>query len=57
MVRCADFSRHGGVATTSLKGISLTTVQKILGPDRPQTTAIDPNLTDTHIQEEFERKW
>jgi hypothetical protein len=40
-----------------LKGISLATVQKILSLDRPQTTAIDLNFTDTHIQEEFERKW
>jgi hypothetical protein len=40
-----------------LKGISLFTVPKILGPDRTQTTAIDLDFTDTHIQEEFERKW
>jgi len=39
------------------KGISLATVQKILGHDRLQTTAIYLNFTDTHIQEEFERKW
>jgi hypothetical protein len=45
-------------ATTALqKGISLATVQKILGHDRLQTTAIYLNFTDTHIQEEFERKW
>jgi hypothetical protein len=37
-------------------GISLATVQKILGLDRPQTIAIDRNVTDTRIQEEFERK-
>jgi integrase/recombinase XerD len=30
---------------------------KILGHDRLQTTAIYLNFTDTHIQEEFERKW
>ena len=39
------------------KGISLPTVQKILGHDRLQTTAIYLNFTDVHIQEEFERKW
>jgi hypothetical protein len=56
MVGCDDFIRHGGTATTLLKGISLGTVQKILGPNQPQTTAIDLNFTDTHIQQEFERK-
>jgi hypothetical protein len=40
-----------------LKDTSLVTVQKILGLDRPRTTAIDLNFPDTHIQEEFERKW
>jgi integrase/recombinase XerD len=39
------------------KGISLPTVQKILGHDRLATTAIYLNITDVHIQEEFERKW
>ena len=39
------------------KGISLATVQKILGHDRLQTTAIYLKFADTHIQEEFERKW
>jgi integrase/recombinase XerD len=57
MVGCAGFSRLGGAATTLPKGISLATVQKILGSDRPQTTAIDLNFTDTHVHEEFERKW
>ena len=49
-------SRHGGAATTLLKGISLATVQKILDPDRPQTTANDLNFTDTHLQDGSERK-
>jgi hypothetical protein len=40
MVGCDDLSRHGGAATTLLKGISLANVRKILGPDRPPTTAI-----------------
>ena len=39
------------------KGISLATVQKILGHDRLQTAVIYFNFTDTHVQEEFERKW
>jgi integrase/recombinase XerD len=57
MVGCDDFKRHSGAATTLLEGISLATVQKIPGPDRSQTTAIDLNVTETHIREEFERKW
>jgi integrase/recombinase XerD len=39
------------------KGISLPTVQKILGHDNLQTTAIYLNFTDVHILDEFERKW
>ena len=39
------------------KGISLTTVRKILGHDRLQTTAISLNFTDVPIRDEFERKW
>jgi site-specific recombinase XerD len=39
------------------KGISLPTVQKILDHDSLQTTAIDRNFTDVHIQDESERKW
>ena len=49
--------RHTFATTALQKGISLATVQKILGHDRLQTTAIYLNFTDTHIQEEFERKW
>lgn len=49
--------RHTFAATALQKGISLATMQKILGHDRLQTTAIYLNFTDTHIQEEFERKW
>jgi integrase/recombinase XerD len=49
--------RHTFAATALQKGISLATVQKILGHDRLQTTAIYLNFTDVHIQEEFERKW
>jgi integrase/recombinase XerD len=49
--------RHTFAATALEKGISPATVQKILGHDRLQSTAIYLNFTDTHIQEDFERKW
>jgi len=39
------------------KGISLPTVQMILGHERLATTAIYLNFTDVPIQDEFERKW
>ena len=37
--------------------MSLAAVQKVLGHDRLQTTAIYLNFSDLHIQDEFERKW
>lgn len=49
--------RHTFATTAFQKGISLPTVQKILGHDRLQTTAIYLNFTNVHIQDEFERKW
>src|SRR4051812_10773236 len=49
--------RHTFATTALQKGISLPTVQKILGYDSLRTTEIDLDFTDTHIQEEFERKW
>ena len=49
--------RHTFATTALQKGISLPTVQKILGHDRLQTTAIYLNFTNLHIQDEFERKW
>ncbi len=49
--------RHTFATTALQKGIGLPTVQKILGHDRLQTTAIYLNFTDVHIQDEFERKW
>ena len=49
--------RHTFATTALQKGISLPTVQKILGHDRLQTTAIYLNFTDIHIQDEFERTW
>lgn len=53
-------TRHNGhtFATLALqKGISLAAVKKILGHDRLSTTEIYLNLTDIHVQEEYERKW
>jgi integrase/recombinase XerD len=49
--------RHTFATTALQKGISLPTVQKILGHDSLQTTAIYLNFTNVHIQDEFERKW
>jgi integrase/recombinase XerD len=53
----AQHKRYTFATTALRKGISLPTVQKILGHDRLQTTAIYLNYTDVHIQDEFERKW
>jgi integrase/recombinase XerD len=49
--------RHTFATMALQKGISLPTVQKILGHNSLQTTAINLNFTDVHIQDEFERKW
>ncbi len=49
--------RHTFATTSLQEGISLPTVNKILGHDSLQTTAIYLNFTDVHIQDEFERKW
>ena len=49
--------RHTFATTALQKGISLPTVQKILGHNSLQTMAIYLNFTDVHIQDEFERKW
>ena len=49
--------RHTFATMALQKGISLPTVQKILGHDRLATTAIYLNFTNVHIQDEFERKW
>lgn len=49
--------RHTFAANALQKGISLAPVQKILGHDRVQATSVYFNSTDTHIQEELERKW
>lgn len=49
--------RHTFATLALQKGISLATVQKILGHDRLTTTAIYLNFTDTHVVEEFSSKW
>lgn len=49
--------RHTFATLALQKGISIAAVQKMLGHDRLSTTAIYLNLTDTHLIEEFRRKW
>ena len=49
--------RHTFATLALQKGISIATVQKILGHDRLSTTAIYLNLTDAHIVEEYSQKW
>jgi integrase/recombinase XerD len=49
--------RHTFATLALQKSISLAAVQKMLGHDRLTTTAIYLNLTDTHVVEEFRRKW
>jgi hypothetical protein len=51
MVGSDDFIRQGGAATTLLKGIGLATVQKIEGPDRPRTAAIDSGYSSNSDQD------
>lgn len=49
--------RHTFATLALQKGVSLAAVKKILGHDRLSTTEIYLNLTDLHVQEEYERKW
>jgi integrase/recombinase XerD len=49
--------RHSFAVMAIQKGISLAAVKKILGHDRISTTEIYLNLTDAHIQQEFDDKW
>jgi integrase/recombinase XerD len=49
--------RHTFATLALQKGISLATVQKILGHDRLTTPAIYLNLTGEHVIEEFVQKW
>jgi len=49
--------RHTFATLALQKGLSLATVKKILGHEQLATTAIYLNLTDTHVAEEFDKKW
>ena len=49
--------RHTFATLFLQKGGSLAALQKILGHDRLETTAIYLNLTDAHVVEEYQRKW
>jgi integrase/recombinase XerD len=49
--------RHTFATLALQKGISLASVQKMLGHDRLATTAIYLNFTDAHVVEEFRDKW
>ena len=49
--------RHTFATLALQKGISLASVQKALGHDRLETTAIYLNFTDAHVIEEFMNKW
>ena len=49
--------RHTFATLALQKGISIASVQKILGHDRLTTTSIYLNFTDEHVVDEFSRKW
>lgn len=49
--------RHTFATLSLQKGISLAAVKKVLGHDRLATTEIYLNLTNNHIQEEYDSKW
>ena len=49
--------RHTFAVLWVQRGGSLAALKKLLGHDRLSTTEIYLNLTDTHIQEEYEAKW
>src|SRR4051794_3275660 len=49
--------RHTFATLSIQKGISLPALKKVLGHDRLSTTEIYLNLTDRHLQEEYEQKW
>jgi integrase/recombinase XerD len=49
--------RHTFATLALQKGISIASVQKILGHDRLTTTSIYLNFTDEHVVDEFIRKW
>jgi integrase/recombinase XerD len=49
--------RHTFAALSIQKGMNLPALKKVLGHDRLTTTEIYLNVTDRHIQEEYEQKW
>ena len=49
--------RHTFATLALQKGISIASVQKILGHDRLITTSIYLNFTDDHVVDEFTKKW
>ena len=49
--------RHTYATLAIQKGISLATIEKILGHDRLATMTIYLNLTDTHVVDEYSQKW
>ena len=49
--------RHTFAVTAIQKGISLPTLQRLLGHDTLQTTEIYLNLSPEHVIEEFQQKW
>lgn len=49
--------RHTFATLALQKGISIASVQKILGRDRLTTTSIYLNFADEHVVNEFTRKW
>jgi integrase/recombinase XerD len=48
--------RHTYATYCMQNNISLAALQKTLGHDRPSTTAIYSNLTDTHVEQEYNEK-
>ena len=53
----AHVLRHTFAVTALRKGISLPTLQRILGHDHLTTTEIYLNLSPEHVIEEFNAKW
>jgi len=49
--------RHAFAVTAVQKGISLPTLQRLLGHDRLTTTEIYLNLSPEEVVREFREKW
>jgi integrase/recombinase XerD len=49
--------RHTFSANAIQKGISIPALQRILGHDRLETTAIYLNLSPEHVLDEYHAKW